>query len=435
MSWLFAMAALAMQPPLPAVGDTPIQTGAQALDQDSAAFAQIEKLDPAEARSRLAAIEESVPTTEAIAARFAGRLAGISLVEAPSLSIRVLLTGDAPVAGETFTAKDGRVVPIAYVTGASATRRQLVQAIYAHQAELHRMLPQERGVGVDQRRGELRLFIAGEIGDAAAIERQASAIAGVPVRVSRTDARVFDFAVTGGGRVIGAVGSQRFACTTGFIVTDGRRQAVTTAAHCPDELSYYAPDGGIEPLPYIGAWGARAYDVQLNGLVSIARPLVATDPAGGAARPVTGWRGRDAIRAGEPLCHVGQKSGYACASVELTDFAPPGDLCAGPCEPLFITIAGPACGPGDSGGPVFVGTEAVAVIKGGSYSGPDNRCNFSFVQSVDYLPPGWRLEVAPSATPRVQGTRKLRVELPRRGRRVASARTRPTARDSLPRKP
>jgi hypothetical protein len=396
---LAALAALLLQPVAsPAVTDPPVQTEAQALDEDAGAYATLEQLDPAEARSRLAAIEESVPVTEAIATRFAGRLAGIALVSRPSLSIRVLLTGDTPVAAESFTAKDGHVVPVTYATGAKATRRQLVLAIYAHQAELHRLLPNERGVGVDQRRGELRLYLAGAIDDAAAIEARASAIAGVPVRVSRTDERVFDFAVTGGGRVIGAVGAQRFACTTGFLVTDGKRQAVTTAAHCPDELSFYDRDGGIEPLPYIGAWGARAYDVQLNGLYSVAKPTFVADPASGAVRPVTGWRPRDSLRAGEPLCHLGQKSGYACAEVELTDFAPPGALCAGPCEPLFVTIGGPSCGPGDSGGPVFIGTLAVALIKGGSYSGADNRCNFSFVQSVDYLPPGWRLLLAQGAS-------------------------------------
>ena len=106
------------------------------------------------------------------------------------------------------------------------------------------------------------------------------------------------------------------------------------------------------------------------------------------------WRNRASIRAGDPLCHWGEKSGYACAEVELTDYAPPGALCTGPCEPLFTTLAGPRCGTGDSGGPIFIGTTAVGIIKGGSKGRDGTSCNFSYFQSVDYLPPGWRLKLA-----------------------------------------
>ena len=75
----------------------------------------------------------------------------------------------------------------------------------------------------------------------------------------------------------------------------------------------------------------------------------------------------------------------------MPDYAPPGALCAGPCEPLFTTLAGPQCGAGDSGGPIFFGTTAGGSSTGGS-KGPDGTsCNFSYFQSVDYLPPGWRL--------------------------------------------
>jgi len=47
-------------------------------------------------------------------------------------------------------------------------------------------------------------------------------------------------------------------------VTNGVAHRLTTAAHCPDELTYHSPDGSKVALPYIGQWGARAYDVQLN---------------------------------------------------------------------------------------------------------------------------------------------------------------------------
>jgi hypothetical protein len=226
------------------------------------------------------------------------------------------------------------------------------------------------------------------------VAEKASAALGVPVRVSPTDTRVFDFSVSGGGRVIGETDGKRFACTTGFLVTDGTQTAVTTAAHCPDELTWFGDDGARVPLPYISQWGARAYDVQLNRLDAPAAAAFYANRKAGALRPVTSWRNRTSVRAGDWLCHWGEKSGYACAEVELTDYAPPGALCAGPCEPLFTTLAGPDCGAGDSGGPIFIGTTAVGIIKGGSKARDGVACNFSYFQSVDYLPPGWRLKLA-----------------------------------------
>jgi hypothetical protein len=95
-------------------------------------------------------------------------------------------------------------------------------------------------------------------------------------------------------------------------------------------------------------------------------------------------------RPGDWLCLRGESSGYACATVELTDFAPAGELCGGLCAASWVTMAGPNCRRGDSGAPIFSGTLAYGVLKGGAYlSG--GACAFSFYQSVDYLPGSWRL--------------------------------------------
>jgi hypothetical protein len=58
-----------------------------------------------------------------------------------------------------------------------------------------------------------------------------------------------------------------------------------------------------------------------------------------------------------------------------------------------VTVTGPNCRNGDSGGPVFSGTIAFGIAKGGSY-GPGGACNFYYYMSTDYLPPGWRLLTA-----------------------------------------
>jgi hypothetical protein len=55
-----------------------------------------------------------------------------------------------------------------------------------------------------------------------------------------------------------------------------------------------------------------------------------------------------------------------------------------------VTVAGPHCRGGDSGAPIFNGTVAFGIVKGGSWS-RSGRCNFYFYMSTDYLPKGWSL--------------------------------------------
>ena len=108
------------------------------------------------------------------------------------------------------------------------------------------------------------------------------------------------------------------------------------------------------------------------------------------ARPATAARHRDTLRAGDIACHRGETSGYGCAEIQLTDYAPPGALCGGPCEPTWITVDGPRCGAGDSGGPIFIGTIALGLNKGGNWT-RGGSCNFYYFMSTDFLPDGWRL--------------------------------------------
>ncbi len=74
--------------------------------------------------------------------------------------------------------------------------------------------------------------------------------------------------------------------------------------------------------------------------------------------------------------------------MELTDFAPPGDLCGGPCAPTWVTVKG-ACRGGDSGGPVFAGTTALGIVKGGGSHSRSGKCDYWFYMPVDFLPDGW----------------------------------------------
>ena len=369
----------------------PVQSPEEALAEDAADYARRHRVGVAEATWRMRAQEASFAAVEQIRARYGRRLASISIEHDPQWLIAVLLTGRRPVADRTILA-DGTPVPIVFRTRARASQAQLLRAMAEHRGAIQAALPRFTGMGIDPRTGELVVAVRGAAADPADAERVA-ALTGVPVRLRTVDGPDADAGIEGGGRVEGVepVSGKRQFCTTGFVVTDGARTGIVTAAHCPDTLTYYDPDGGGEvPLRMIGSWGAQYQDVQVHVGDAPHRPVFYADAAKRSLRPLTGARSRLTIRGGETVCHRGEASGYSCAEVELTHFAPPGDLCGGPCDPVWVTVSGPSCRGGDSGGPVFAGTTAFGILKGSSYR-TSGACNYYYFMSTDYLPDGWTL--------------------------------------------
>jgi len=401
----------------PVAEHAPVQAPADALAEDAREYARTHDVSLAEALRRLRAQEESVAATDRLQQIYRHRLAGISIEHRPEFRIIVLLTGGEPVPDQAFLA-GGTTLPVVFRTGAPATRDQLVSALRANQAVIRSAHPRTQGVGVDQRTGELVLLLNAGTADRAelpAMEAELEALTGVPVSVRLLDRADVDLGIEGGARVEGVdpANGRRYACTTGFVVTDGERTGVVTAAHCPDALTYYDPAGGQIPLTFVGGWGARHQDVQVHVGTPAEQPLFYADGAKKVARPVTGQRTLSGTRAGEAVCRRGETSGYSCSSVELTDFAPPGDLCGGPCEPVWLTVAGPSCRGGDSGGPIFSGTIAFGITKGGSYD-RTGRCNFYYYMSTDFLPDGWSLLLAPVSSADRAGARPPTLPRPER---------------------
>ena len=399
MRWIFALPLLAFASA--AAAGMP-ETRAQALQQDASQYAAEFGVAPGEALRRLKAQQESVAATDAIAREFADRLAGISIEHTPDYRIVVLLTGSDPVPDRTAAG-----VPITFRTGAKATHAQAVAAMRRHLIDFRDELPGARGAGYDQRTGEVVLLVtpanASHFG-VSAIQARAEQLSGVPVRVM-TDALIqSNMTVDGGGRVegINSLTHRRNRCTTAFVVTNGEVNAITTAAHCPDQLTYAEPDGTTVTLPMIGSWGAAYRDVQINGSADSPDPLFYSDRDEASLRQVETWRNVASTRAGDFVCHYGESSGYSCATVELTDYAPAGDLCGGPCSPTWVTVKGPSCIPGDSGGPVFSGEVAFGIAKGINRDDA-GRCEFYYYMSTDYLPPPWRLLTAADVSQRRSG--------------------------------
>ena len=382
----------------------PVKTQAEALADDAAQYAAHYGVTGDEALRRLKAQQASVAATDAIAREFADRLAGISIDHKPEYRIVVLLTGDQPVADRSAAG-----VPVVFRTGAKATRDQAIAAMRKHLIDLRSELPGARGAGYDQRTGEVVLLVTPEDASrygAQAIKARAEQLSGVPVRIAINQLIEQNMAVTGGGRVEGvnSLTGRRNVCTSGFVVTDGTRTGIATAAHCPDELTYLDPDGATVTMPFESQSGLGYQDVQINLSPEATRPLFYADRGADSLRRLMTWRNRDSTRAGDFVCHFGESSGYSCAEVLLTDYAPPGALCGGPCSPTWVTVSGPNCIPGDSGGPVFSGGVAFGIAKGINRTA-DGRCNFYYYMSTDYLPAPWRLMVPADVTPLRSGRR------------------------------
>jgi hypothetical protein len=376
-----------------------VQTQTEALADDAVQYAAQFRVTPDEALRRLRAQQASGAATDAIAREFADRLAGISVEHAPEYRIIVLLTGNEPVA-----ARSAAGVPIVFKTGAKATHAQAIMALRKHLIDLHTDLPNARGAGYDQRTAQVVLLVTSADADRYgidAIRSRAEQVSGVPVRIAVNELIEQNLSIDGGGRVEGvnSITGRRSVCTTAFVVTNGEATAITTAAHCPDELTYQDLDGSTATLPMIGSWGAGYQDVQVNGSPNSPEPLFYSNRGAGTLRRLVSWRNVASTRAGDFVCHYGESSGYSCSTVELTDYAPPGVLCGGHCSPTWVTVRGPSCIPGDSGGPVFSGGIAFGIAKGVNRS-VSGRCLFYYYMSTDYLPPPWRLLVAAPTRPR-----------------------------------
>ncbi|HEX8213961.1 MAG TPA: hypothetical protein VF582_00650 [Allosphingosinicella sp.] len=371
-----------------------VQTAGEALAQDAGEYARQNRVSLEEAMRRLRAQEESVAATDAIRNVYANRLAGVSIEHSPDYRIVVLLTGSAPVPDREIVAGETKV-PVVFRTDARATGEQIVSAMMHHREAIRAALPNASGMGLDPRTGELVLmvkrvdanrFAPGELDSAM------EALVGVPVRIRVLDAPDANLSVEGGARLEGVdpANGKRYACTTGFVVANGARNGIVTAAHCPDVVTYHDRQGSKSSLGFAGQWGWRYQDVQVHVTPDAARPLFFADSAKTLVRTVTGARPRTSTRAGDFVCRRGETTGYSCAQVELVDYAPPGELCGGPCDPVWVTVPGPSCKGGDSGAPIFLGTVAFGIVKGGNYS-PSGTCNFYYYMSTDYLPAGWGL--------------------------------------------
>jgi hypothetical protein len=383
-----------------------VQSAAEALEQDSRAYAARHNLPDDEGLRRLQAQEGSVAATDALRIRYAKRFAGLFIEHHPQYRIVVLLTGRKKVPAETIMTS-GMAVPVVFRTGARATEAKVLAAMSRYQASIRASLDHAPALGADPKTGELVVIVHRDDvarHGAEALDENFEDMTGVPVRIRAKTGDSADLGLEGGARVFGISpeSGRRQYCTAGFVVTDGARTGLVTAAHCPDELTYRDPKGGDAPLRFLGQWGWSHQDVQLHvaNEDAAAAPSATfyADAGKTVARTPSAVRPRASSRVGDVVCRRGETSGYGCFEIELTHFAPPGDLCGGPCAPTWVMVKG-ECRGGDSGGPVFIGTTALGIIKGGGSHSRSGGCNYWFYMSTDFLPDGWSVLTGDSAPP------------------------------------
>ena len=149
-----------------------------------------------------------------------------------------------------------------------------------------------------------------------------------------------------------------------FVVTNGEINAITTAAHCPDELTYVDGTAASVTLPMIGSWGAAYRDVQINGSADSPDPYFYSNRGAGTLRQLADLAQRREHARGRLRLPLWRKLG-----LQLRD-GRADRLCAAgrPVRRPLLADLGDGqragCVPGDSGGPVFSGDVAFGIAKG-----------------------------------------------------------------------
>jgi trypsin len=191
-----------------------------------------------------------------------------------------------------------------------------------------------------------------------------------------------DMDVRGGSKVTG--------CTSGFVVKNtAGTTGVATAAHCADNSIYYNPNNTQIPLTFVGQAGSGSQDVQVHTSAYVERPEFYVDTAKTQVRRPVGSYELYATWEGDSACHRGETTGASCSWVEYVFYQPPHDKCGGYCEDTYVTVTGPHCQPGDSGGPVYDLDLARGLFKGGNASA--ETCYYYFYTPMDFLLSGWSL--------------------------------------------
>lgn len=183
------------------------------------------------------------------------------------------------------------------------------------------------------------------------------------------------------------------SCTTGFSVEDDDNNlGVTTAGHCPNNLSYNGTALTYETGHYSGS-----LDVQWHTSSFDEKNKVKTGAS--STREIDDTRSSHSV--GQYVCKYGIATEYSCGTVIDVNFNPgiqdsgchPGSSCDWNSTWIRVRSSGNAdmCTQGDSGGPFFIGSTAVGTMAfcqarpGSSNDSGENNDDDAIYMEIDYV--------------------------------------------------
>lgn len=363
-------------------------------DQEAHTYSRTHGTTLGEAERRLQLQEELGSQVSKIRDEFKDTFAGMYLDNGPDYRIVVRLKGGAVIQDRLINLPSGQI-KVAFKGGASATREELLKALEDNKEALRKMIPEIQGTGIDERTGEIVIYVHAPHDEKGAFQSERSAIQGllkVPVRIEVEETKEENLShLFGGARYR----TQTEECTTGFSVYSEPVYAVTTAGHCQNQGAFYINYHQPGQSNYVETnlpsalieWNDSTRDFQIHSIQQSSGNYVDQwfykNKLDNVAT-VKSVRLYADTMIGMQVCHMGASTGYSCGEVSLLDVDP--GSCPNGCANTWVQIGGSylACYRGDSGGPA-VGRYweyAYGLVKSARSTGMEaGDC-----QSMTYMP-------------------------------------------------
>lgn len=359
----------------------------EALAQDAAHLAKMNGISQERAEAALIVGDGLTSVTGKIRALIGDREVSITKEYVPVTRLRVEISGFDEIPGlDGIVSASDSPVEILYTEKLSV--QHVIKALDSATDGWKSAFPQITRTTVDDSDpGHVIVFISPGTRLAEADLRKVTPEFPLNVRLTtEIDADGPDFAhnLSRGNLRMNIQGSGDSECTSGFMATKNTTgtKVLTTAAHCANNLAYKSwSTGAVTNTDF----GLQNYNAQNDSQYHY------TDGKGsalfwvnGGYRDVYGVTLRTHLARGDLICAEGRNSTYDCGTVaSITSTIGGSDvLCNGPCDNVYIATTGLTLNPGDSGGSVFVGNQALGLTKSKYSSG---GVNYGVVNSISYV--------------------------------------------------
>lgn len=340
-----------------------------------------------EARSRLVAQEEYGQLVERVAKAYPDTFAGSAIDHGKEFGLRLYLTGSAPASVERTVASAKLSRPAVRIDRSArlnaAQGVALVEAVKVPEA----LAGSVDGISYDVATNTVTLDVASATAKTASLLDTAVATAARGLAISAPRIAIDSKGARASDGHSG--GLHLTTCTTGFAVSVGGTQGITTAGHCGDTQSYknYCCTNWW-PIYFQSEARTASADVQWHTTnIGVFPRFTASSET--SYRTLAG----SVLRAGQQdhyVCHRGKTTAYSCGTVQSNAYRLTyANACPGTtCNATWVRLTGASllCYPGDSGGVVFNAYNAYGLYKGQASSGTAvGDCSEMFYMPIDYI--------------------------------------------------